>query len=72
LIVNEEQARSDRDLGWTGIAQGGLDIHTVPGSHFTVMDRHAKEVALAILKAMREAVVEPLHEQPERTEVNAV
>jgi thioesterase domain-containing protein len=31
LIVNEAQARRDRNLGWTGIAQGGLDVYTAPG-----------------------------------------
>ena len=72
LIVNEEQARFDKDLGWTGIAHGGLDVHTVAGDHFTVMAQHAKEVAQVILKAMGETVAEPIYGQADRTEVSAV
>jgi amino acid adenylation domain-containing protein len=72
LIVNEEQARLDPDLGWKGIAQGGLDVHTVAGNHFTIMERHAKEVAQVILKAMDDAFEEYIPRQPDRTEVNAV
>jgi thioesterase domain-containing protein len=73
LIVNEEQARFDRDLGWTGIARDGLDVQVVSGDHFTVMEHHASEVAQAILSAMNEAAVGgPISEQSERLEVHAV
>jgi amino acid adenylation domain-containing protein len=73
LIVNEEQARFEKDLGWTGIARGGLDVHTVSGDHFTVMESHANEVAQAILSAMGEAAVgQSIPEQSERIEVHAV
>jgi thioesterase domain-containing protein len=48
LIVNEEQARIDKELGWTGAAQGGLEIHTVPGNHLNVMHDHPREVAQVI------------------------
>jgi thioesterase domain-containing protein/acyl carrier protein len=72
LIVNEEQARSEPDLGWKGIAQGGLDVHTVSGNHFTIMERHANEVAQVILKAIDDAFAEYAPRQPDRTEVNAV
>jgi amino acid adenylation domain-containing protein len=72
LIVNEEQARLEPDLGWKGIAQGGLDVHTVSGNHFTIMERHANEVAQVILKAIDDAFAEYVPRQPDRTEVNAV
>jgi thioesterase domain-containing protein len=71
LIVNEEQARLEPDLGWKGIAQG-LDVHTVSGNHFTIMERHAGEVAQVILKAIDDAFAEFAPRQPDRTEVNAV
>jgi amino acid adenylation domain-containing protein len=72
LIVNEEQARVDRDLGWTGIPRDGLDVHTVPGAHYTVLDHHAKEVAHVILKCMNETVPASIHRKADRTEVNAL
>jgi len=72
LIVNEEQARLEPDLGWKGIAQGGLDVHTVSGNHFTIMERHANEVAQVMLKAMDDAYAEYVPRQPDRTEDNAV
>ena len=72
LIVNEEQARVDRDLGWTGIPRDGLDVHTVPGAHYTVLDRHAKEVAQVILKSMDAAVTTSIHGKADNIEVNAL
>ena len=72
LIVNEAQARVDRDLGWTGIPRDGLDIHTVPGAHYTVLDHHAKEVAQVILKCMGETTATSIHSKAEGTEVNAL
>lgn len=72
LIVNEAQARFDRDLGWTGIPRDGLDIHTVPGAHYTVLDNHAKEVAQVILKCMGKPTATSIHSKAEGTEVNAL
>jgi len=72
LIVNEEQARVDRDLGWTGIPKDGLNVHTVPGAHYTVLDHHAKEVAQVILKCMDEAFTTSVCRNVDRTEVNAL
>jgi thioesterase domain-containing protein len=72
LIMNEAQARFDRDLGWTGIPQDGLDIHTVPGAHYTVLDHHAEEVAQVILKCMNRTTATSIHSKAEGTEVNAL
>ncbi len=52
LIVNEEQALIDKDLGWTGAAGGGIEIHVVPGNHHNVMHDHAREVAQVISKSI--------------------
>jgi thioesterase domain-containing protein len=72
LIINEAQARVDRDLGWTGIPRDGLDIYTVPGAHYTVLDHHAKEVAEVILECMGEMNTTSIQSKPERTVVNAL
>jgi thioesterase domain-containing protein len=72
LIMNEAQARFDRDLGWAGIPQDGLDIHTVPGAHYTVLDHHAKEVAQVILNCMDETTATSIHSKAEGAEVNAL
>jgi len=68
LIVNEERARFDRDLGWKGAAQGGVDIHTIAGDHDTMLTHYGKEVAHVILNSIDEALAEP-SAQPDRTEV---
>lgn len=69
LIVNEEQARVDKDLGWTGSVQSGVDVHTISGDHYTMLTHHGKEVAQVILKCIDEALAEP-SAQPDRTEVS--
>jgi amino acid adenylation domain-containing protein len=68
LIVNEERARVDKDLGWKGAAQGGVDIHTVAGDHDTMLTHYGKEVAHVILNSIDEALGEP-SAQPDRSEV---
>jgi thioesterase domain-containing protein len=72
LIVNEAQARLDKDLGWTGISRGGLDVHTIPGDHFTVFSHYAKEIGQVILKSRDEALAEYPYGQSNRTTVKAV
>lgn len=49
LIVNEEQARAEKDLGWKGMARQGLDIHIIPGDHHFILMRHGKEIADVIM-----------------------
>jgi amino acid adenylation domain-containing protein len=51
VIVNQEQANFEPDLGWTGFSQS-LELHTVPGDHFTMLPKHATEVAHLILKSI--------------------
>ena len=58
LIVNEEQARRDPNLGWEGIAAGGLSIHQIPGDHGTMMTMHAKEIASLLRKSMEDTFME--------------
>ncbi|WP_158750021.1 non-ribosomal peptide synthetase [Acidobacterium sp. S8] len=59
LILNETLARVDKDLGWTGIAQEGLEVHASPGDHITILTKHNKELAQVILKSIDKALGEP-------------
>lgn len=52
LVVNEEQNRADKNLGWAGYAGGGLMSHVVPGNHGALLSQHGKEVADVILKSI--------------------
>ncbi len=72
LIVNQEEGCRQRDLGWTGFAQEGLDVYTVPGDHSTVLKTYGQDVAQAILRSMEQPIAEPLLGKLERTEVHAV
>jgi amino acid adenylation domain-containing protein len=72
LIVNEQEARRQHDLGWIGFAQQGLDVWTVPGDHATVLKVYGQDVAQAILRSMEQSITEPLIGKLERTEVHAV
>jgi thioesterase domain-containing protein len=59
LILNEALARVDKDLGWTGIAQGGLEVYASPGDHHTILTKNNKELAQVILKSINKALGEP-------------
>ena len=40
-IVSDGHERAD-DRGWTEVAEGGLEIHDIPGKHTTIFEqRHA-------------------------------
>jgi thioesterase domain-containing protein len=56
LIVNEEQARYDKDLGWSEIRHGGLDVHTIPGNHDTILVDRGKDIVDVILKTIDAAL----------------
>jgi amino acid adenylation domain-containing protein len=64
LIVNEEQHRSNRDLGWQGFADGGLEVRTSPGTHETMFTVHRKAVAETILDCIEGATGAEQREQP--------
>jgi len=47
----------DEDLGWSAVAQGGVDVHYVPGTHFTIFSEEnvsilAKKVEECIQSAL--------------------
>jgi thioesterase domain-containing protein len=56
VIVNQEQAQHDKDLGWSGFPECDLEIYSAPGSHSTMFTEHVKHVAQVILKCMDEAM----------------
>jgi amino acid adenylation domain-containing protein len=45
MLVNETDARGNPKPGWRRLAAGGLEIHTVPGDHFSYIRDHVKDVA---------------------------
>lgn len=38
MSADASSAGDDRRLGWSEVAQGGLDIHIVPGNHSTMIN----------------------------------
>jgi thioesterase domain-containing protein len=41
-----ERYRRDSELGWGGLAAGGLDVHEVPGDHYTMWkEPHVRALA---------------------------
>jgi thioesterase domain-containing protein len=60
LILCEAQKTADPTRVWCDLAAGGLDIHEVPGDHFTHLRDHAALTA-AHLNACLEAAVNRLH-----------
>ena len=56
VIVNQEQAQYDKDLGWSGFPECDLEIYSAPGSHSTMFTEHVKHVAQVILKCIDEAM----------------
>jgi amino acid adenylation domain-containing protein len=51
LIVNENQYRFDKSLGWKGVALGGLEIHSTPGDHRTRY-LYGEELAKRIIECL--------------------
>ena len=39
------ECRRDPQMGWGRVAGGGLEIHQIPGDHFTVIEKHAPQLA---------------------------
>ncbi len=61
LIVNEEQYRFDRDMGWKGVARGGLNAYPLPGDHHTLLVEYGKEFAQVLRKCIDEALPESVN-----------
>jgi thioesterase domain-containing protein len=70
LFINEEQYGFDRDMGWKGVAQGGLNAYPLPGDHHTLLTQYGKEFAYALRKCIDEALPESVESQ-ERSRIDA-
>jgi thioesterase domain-containing protein len=55
LILNEELYESNRNMGWDGVAEGGLEIHRTPGGHLTRYELYSKELANNLLDCLERA-----------------
>jgi thioesterase domain-containing protein len=45
------------DLGWTEVAEGGLEIHYIPGNHTTMFERPHVQVGAEKLAACIQAAL---------------
>jgi amino acid adenylation domain-containing protein len=54
LIVNELQYKLNKNMGWKGVASGGLQIHSTPGDHWTRY-LHGEEMAKRLLGCLERA-----------------
>jgi thioesterase domain-containing protein len=70
LFVNQEQFRYDPDLGWKGVAEGGLNVHELPGDHHTVLTLHGRDFAKNLGRCIDEVQLGPGH-QADRIQIGA-
>lgn len=54
LIVNEQQHKFDKSMGWKGVASGGLEILSTPGDHWTRY-LHGEEMASRLVECLERA-----------------
>jgi amino acid adenylation domain-containing protein len=54
LIINELQYKLDKNMGWKGVAAGGLQILSTPGDHWTRY-LHGEELAKQLLGCLERA-----------------
>jgi amino acid adenylation domain-containing protein len=70
LFINEEQYGFDRDMGWKGVAKGGLNAYPLPGDHHTLLTQYGKEFAYLLRKCIDEALPEPV-DSHDRSRIDA-
>jgi thioesterase domain-containing protein len=63
LIMNQDEAALDRNLGWKGVIQGGIEVHVLPGDHWNILEQHGKDVGQLILTSIDKALADS-HLQP--------
>src|SRR5262249_19783571 len=57
LLACEQSNARDPARGWRDLAVGGLDIHSLPGDHFTHLREHAQATAARIDACLQKAQV---------------
>jgi thioesterase domain-containing protein/acyl carrier protein len=51
-----ERSYEDRRLAWSSVAEGGLEVHIVPGNHLTMVEEpHVQVLALELQRALDRA-----------------
>jgi thioesterase domain-containing protein/acyl carrier protein len=55
LIVNERQYKLDKNMGWAGVAMGGLEVYGTPGDHWTRYSQEGGELAKRLLECLERA-----------------
>jgi amino acid adenylation domain-containing protein len=55
LFICEHIYRFDKSLGWAGAAPGGLEVHVVPGDHWTRYVSHGKDFSALLDACFRRA-----------------
>jgi amino acid adenylation domain-containing protein len=58
LIVNQKQARYDKDLGWSNNSVGRLDVHVLPGDHTTLLSDYSDKIAQVMRRSIDQALGE--------------
>jgi amino acid adenylation domain-containing protein len=58
MLVNETDARGNPKPVWQRLAVGGLEIHTVPGDHFSYIRDHVKDVAEKLRDCLDKAMIQ--------------
>jgi thioesterase domain-containing protein/acyl carrier protein len=56
LIVNEQQYRSAKEMGWKAASTGGLVIRKTAGGHVTLLTQYGRELAQLLLGCIDDAL----------------
>jgi amino acid adenylation domain-containing protein len=59
LLVNEEWYRSDPNLRWADLANGGVELRTIPGNHLTYITEHIQVLARELKECLDRASCSP-------------
>jgi amino acid adenylation domain-containing protein len=66
-LLTPRLAIDDPQLGWGGLAAGGIEIHEIPGSHLEITDEpHVRVLARELGSCLEQAQVDP-HRRDTRT-----
>jgi len=56
LLVSEEFYRRNPTLGWHRLALGGIDVHRLPGNHFSYIREHVRAAATQLRACLDSAM----------------
>ena len=55
LMATDEIYRQNPTMGWSEFARGGLEIHQIPGDHFTCVKEHAETTGTLLRSCLHSA-----------------